>query len=154
MSKEKCKKCNNTGAIVTVYRDGHEDIDLCECEYNPYKQRQTTKVGNEKLNKLHAFLHNKFNWSKEDVWIRNYLSSYIFDEEMVSDGKEYISPIKQISDLTQQNKQMREALEKIRSYELQSLDIDWDEYEVRCRETDYSPIITYCEIGLGEQDVI
>jgi hypothetical protein len=71
---------------------------------------KTAKEENEKLNKLHAFLHNKFNWSKEDVWIRNYLSSYIFNEEMVSDGKEYISPIKQISDLTQQNKQMREAL--------------------------------------------
>src|SRR5574344_103204 len=77
------------------------------------QQLQTAKEENEKLNKLHAFLHNKFNWSKEDGWIRNYLSSYIFDEEMVSDGKEYISPLKQILDLTQQNKQMREALEKI-----------------------------------------
>lgn len=35
-----CKKCNNTGSIVTIYRDGHEDIDLCDCEYNPYKQLQ------------------------------------------------------------------------------------------------------------------
>lgn len=53
--------------------------------------------------------------------------------------------------LTEQanNKKLVEIIEKIRNYELQSLDIDWDEYEVQCRETDYSPIITYCEEGLG-----
>jgi hypothetical protein len=79
------------------------------------QQLQTAKEENEKLNKLHAFLHNKFNWSKEDVWIRNYLSSYIFNEEMVGDGKEYISPMKQISDLTQQNKKMKGLISEINS---------------------------------------
>ena len=45
-------------------------------------------------------------------------------------------------------------LQKIRDYELESLDIDWDEYEVGCRESEYSPIVTYCEIGLGEVEEI
>src|SRR5574344_697898 len=123
------------------------------------QQLQTAKEENEKLNKLHAFLHNKFNWSKEDVWIRNYLSSYIFDEEMVSDGKEYISPLKQILDLTQQNKQleteklrMQTALDKIRDIELASLDVDWDEYKAECGTTDFSAIVTNCEIGLRETE--
>lgn len=56
--------------------------------------------------------------------------------------------------LTEELNKVKRCLAKIREIELQSLDIDWDEYEVGCRETDYSVIITYCEIGLGEQDDI
>jgi hypothetical protein len=44
----------------------------------------------------------------------------------------------------------RSCLDKIRDIKLESLDIDWDEYETQCRESDYSSIITQCEIGLGE----
>lgn len=110
-----------------------------ESNPNPFEQRllrkvikliqelQTAKEENKKLNKLHAFLHNKFNWSKEDVWIRNYLSSYIFDEEMVSDGKEYISPLKQILDLTQQNKQMRDEISEIRN--MINPDRSWESFD-------------------------
>lgn len=50
----------------------------------------------------------------------------------------------------QECERMRVALNKIRNYELGQLDIDWDEYETCCRETEYSPIIDYCELGLGE----
>lgn len=49
-----------------------------------------------------------------------------------------------------QCERMQIALHKIRNYELAQLDIDWDEYETCCRETEYSPIIDYCEVGLGE----
>lgn len=44
-----CKKCNDTGAIITSYRDGHEDVDLCDCEYNPYTQLRTIKAENTRL---------------------------------------------------------------------------------------------------------
>ena len=44
-----CKKCNNTGVIITNYRDGHEDVDLCDCEYNPYTQLRTVKAENKRL---------------------------------------------------------------------------------------------------------
>ncbi|MFA7658795.1 MAG: helix-turn-helix transcriptional regulator [Candidatus Gastranaerophilaceae bacterium] len=54
--------------------------------------------------------------------------------------------------LQKQVDRMKSSLEKIREIELQELDIDWDEYEAGCRETDYSSIITYCEIGLGETE--
>ena len=55
-------------------------------------------------------------------------------------------------DLEKENKRMRNALDKIRDIELEELDIDWDEYEAECSTTDISPIINYCEIGLGEQE--
>lgn len=45
---------------------------------------------------------------------------------------------------------MKKALNKIRDYELNSLDVEWDEYEVERSSTEYSPIIDYVEIGLGE----
>jgi hypothetical protein len=77
LAKE-CQKCN---------KFSHCNNNDLFCQKFITQELQTAKEENEKLNKLHAFLHNKFNWSKEDVWIRNYLSSYIFDEEMVSDGK-------------------------------------------------------------------
>ena len=57
--------------------------------------------------------------------------------------------VQQNIELQAKNKKLVEIIERIRNYELQSLDIDWDEYEAQCRETDYSPIITYCEEGLG-----
>ena len=44
-----CKKCNDTGTIITSYKDGHEDVDLCDCEYNPYTQLRTIKTKNKRL---------------------------------------------------------------------------------------------------------
>ena len=43
-------------------------------------------------------------------------------------------------------------LEKIRAYELNSLDVDWDEYEQHACDTEYSPIIDYVEFALGEKE--
>ena len=50
-------------------------------------QLDQLKRENNKLSKLHGFLHNKHNWSKEDVWIRNYLLSHIFGEEISDNSK-------------------------------------------------------------------
>lgn len=61
-----------------------------------------------------------------------------------------ICEVKQLRQKEQECERMRGALNKIRNYELGQLDIDWDEYETCCRETEYSPIIDYCEVGLGE----
>jgi len=78
-----CGECN--------IKEGEEYYfeELAKCSDNPncnYKQLLAEQSKNKKLVKekeeLHAFLHNKFNWSKDDVWIRNYLASYIFNERM------------------------------------------------------------------------
>src|SRR5574344_1558950 len=65
----------------------------------------------------------------------------------------------ELDKLTQQNKQleteklrMQTALDKIRDIELASLDVDWDEYKAECGTTDFSAIVTNCEIGLGETE--
>lgn len=71
-------------------------------------------------------------------------------EQLLSDPKICSSKLYYCMDLEQRLEKALYCLDKIRDYELQSLDIDWDEYEVGCKETEYSPIITYCEIGLGE----
>jgi hypothetical protein len=107
-----------------------------ECSKNDcvFKQLQTAKEEKEKLKsseiKIYDMYHCCSNALFDDIW------KYQKEQSALTNS------------LTQQNKQMREALDKIRSYELQSLDIDWDEYEVCCRETDYSPVISYCEAGL------
>lgn len=51
-----------------------------------------------------------------------------------------------------QIKRQQYYLEKIRAYELNSLDVDWDEYEQHACDTEYSPIIDYVELALGEKE--
>lgn len=51
-----------------------------------------------------------------------------------------------------QLKRQQYYLEKIRAYELNSLDVDWDEYEQHACDTEYSPIIDYVELALGEKE--
>ena len=50
----------------------------------------------------------------------------------------------------EQAERYKQVLEQIRDYELENLDIEWDEYEVHCREVDYSPILTVVGKALGE----
>ena len=59
---------------------------------------------------------------------------------------------KQLARKTQECERMKYYLNKIRDEELQSLDIEWDEYITECDTTDYSNIITYVEYALGEKE--
>lgn len=54
--------------------------------------------------------------------------------------------------LFKQLKRQQYYLEKIRAYELNSLDVDWNEYEQHACDTEYSPIIDYVELALGEKE--
>ena len=54
MTQDNCKKCHNKGYIVTVYRDGHEDVHICDCEYNIFKQLHNTKKENKKLKTINS----------------------------------------------------------------------------------------------------
>lgn len=51
-----------------------------------------------------------------------------------------------------QLKRQQYYLEKIRAYELNSLDVDWDEYEQHACDTEYSPIVDFVELALGEKE--
>lgn len=51
-----------------------------------------------------------------------------------------------------QLKRQQYYLEKIRAYELNSLDVDWDEYEQHACDCEYSPIIDFVELALGEKE--
>lgn len=51
-----------------------------------------------------------------------------------------------------QLKRQQYYLEKIRAYELDYLGVDFDEYEQHACDTEYSPIIDYVELALGEKD--
>ena len=85
-------------------------------------------------------------------------SSYLFYTMEVDRLNNQLKAAKEENEkLTQQNKQleaeklrMQTALDKIRDIELASLDVDWDEYKAECGTTDFSAIVTNCEIGLGE----
>lgn len=57
---------------------------------------------------------------------------------------------KQLQRKTAECQRMKYFLNKIRNFELESLDVDWDRYEQEKGCTDFSPIITYVEQGLGE----
>lgn len=57
---------------------------------------------------------------------------------------------KQLQRKTAECQRMKYFLNKIRYFELESLDVDWDRYEQEKDCTDFSPIITYVEHGLGE----
>lgn len=54
--------------------------------------------------------------------------------------------------LYKQLKRQQYYLEKIRAYELNSLDVDWDEYEQHACDCEYSPIIDFVELALGEKE--
>lgn len=51
-----------------------------------------------------------------------------------------------------QLKRQQYYFEKIRAYELNSLDVDWDEYEQHACDTEYSPIVDFVELALGEKE--
>lgn len=57
---------------------------------------------------------------------------------------------KQLQRKTAECQRMKYFLNKIRNFELESLDVDWDRYEQEKGCTDFSPIVTYVEQGLGE----
>jgi hypothetical protein len=59
---------------------------------------------------------------------------------------------KDLQKVRQENNKMKMCLDRIRDIELEELDVDWDEYKAQKQNTDFSSIITYCEIGLGEQE--
>lgn len=66
--------------------------------------------------------------------------------------------------LLDKNKELQDKLLKLNDlahevllYELQTLDIDFDEYETYVRDTDFSPIVTRCTemielIGYNDKD--
>lgn len=86
----------------------------------------------------------------------------IIDESKSTIGYTVVFPEKLLTEIMKQNKQlarktqecerMKYYLNKIRDEELQSLDIEWDEYITECDTTDYSNIITYAEYALGEKE--
>jgi len=51
-----------------------------------------------------------------------------------------------------QRQRAKYYLNKIRDYELNSLDVDYDEYEQHACDTEYSPIIDFVELALGEKE--
>lgn len=64
--------------------------------------------------------------------------------------KSCLEIVKQLQRKTAECQRMKYFLNKIRNFELESLDVDWDRYEQEKGCTDFSPIITYVEQGLGE----
>lgn len=60
--------------------------------------------------------------------------------------------ITKFQQLKAENEKLKYFLDKIRDEELSNLDIEWDEYETNCINTDYSNIINLVEKALGEQD--
>lgn len=67
-------------------------------------------------------------------------------------GSIYCTFVDEVEQLKAENKKLKSYLNKIREEELNSLDIEWDEYETECRTTDYSNIVILVEEALGEQD--
>lgn len=70
--------------------------------------------------------------------------------QAVSDKNVCTGDIYKVIDLEQQIKRLKWYLKEIRYEELSSLDIEWDEYETDCIDTDYSNIITLVEEALNE----
>lgn len=54
--------------------------------------------------------------------------------------------------LKEENKKLKYFLNKIRDDELYSMDVEWDEYITKCGCTEYSNIITFVELALGERN--
>lgn len=54
-------------------------------------------------------------------------------------------------DIKKLNKKLEWYLEEIRLQELRNLDVDYDEYESNCGNTEYSNIINLVEEALGER---
>ena len=54
--------------------------------------------------------------------------------------------------LKEENKKLKYYLNKIREDELNSIDVEWDEYITECTSTEYTNVITFVELALGERD--
>lgn len=59
---------------------------------------------------------------------------------------------KQLQRLQAENKKLKYYLNKIREDELNSMDVEWDEYITECTSTEYTNVITFVELALGERD--
>lgn len=64
--------------------------------------------------------------------------------------KGYNCYFKQLARKTEECERMKKALNEIRDYELERLDVEWDEYEVERSRIEYNSIIDHVEVGLGE----
>lgn len=86
---------------------------------------------------------------------QNCLADYLLTNKEFSEAKCIASPncyYKQLARKTEECEKLKYWLNKIRDEELSSLDIEFDEYETSSRLVNYSNIITYVEIALGEID--
>lgn len=77
--------------------------------------------------------------SKSDYWKEKYADMHI-------------RLTNQVAELEQENKKLKYYLNKIREDELNSMDVEWDEYIVECTSTEYTNIINFVELALGERD--
>lgn len=117
---------------------------LCRCHKNCYyKQRQHAIARLQAVVKQNKSLQTEVKNLTELLEIAK-------EAPICFQCKEEPCIRKEKEKLEQECERMRGVLNEIRSYELKQLDVDLDEYEICRREIEYSKIITYCELGLGE----
>ena len=120
-------------------REGYHELHYKKCKDNPncyFKQLQTAKEENEQL-------------AQQNKQLQMHSCPSCGEKFIHATGLELYEQNKQ---LETKKLRMQTALDKIRDIELASLDVDWDEYKAECGTTDFSAIVTNCEIGLGETE--
>ena len=74
----------------------------------------------------------------------------LFEERYKAD-KQIVELNKTIEAKNQECKRLKWYMQEIRMQELSHLDIEWDEYETHCANTEYSNIINLVEEALEER---
>ena len=86
------------------------------------------------------------NGNDDDCFIKQ-----LFEERYKAD-KQIVELNKTIEAKNQECKRLKWYMQEIRMQELSHLDIEWDEYETHCANTEYSNIINLVEEALEERN--
>ena len=108
-----------------------DKVDVKECEY----------YCNGKCERYEEFVEADY---------ANYSVKCICEEENVL-GTYDICDYQQLTHKEQECKRLKWYMQEIRIQELSHLDIEWDEYETHCANTEYSNIINLVEEALEER---
>ena len=156
-----CYYDNKTNELVRIeqYNDNdssmHSDIDSYEYGYSAkivkpeeiIKQLQAEKQEYEELRQYHNKCCEE-NAKKLEEWLEKYnqVSRDFFSGKYCD--KENCNLLKAKE---QECERLKWYMQEIRNQELSYLDIEWDEYETHCIDTEYSNIINLVEEALEER---
>lgn len=138
--------------VKKVYIDG---VDVSGCEFYQIEANQLYPNAQYCGSMRNTFCENEPDcYYKQLKRLERQYEDVLKLAKENADSNEYcLQELEQENErLKEENKKLKYYLNKIREDELYSMDVEWDEYITECTSTEYTNVITFVELALGERD--